>query len=63
MKTFEPVQSENMELLLEIVTLRTKLNHIYKQIGPSSSEYITLSIKLNSLMHKYFDQKTADLLN
>ncbi|MEH7076469.1 hypothetical protein V7121_07275 [Neobacillus drentensis] len=63
MKTYESVQSENMELLLEIVTLKTKLSDIYKQIGPSSSEYITLSIKLQSLMHQYFDEKTADLLN
>jgi hypothetical protein len=62
MKTIEATQMENMELLLEIVNLKTKLHEIYKQVGPSSSEYINLSIKLNSLMHNYFEEKTETLV-
>lgn len=60
MKTIE---MENMELLQEIVALKTKLQSIYKQVGPSSSEYITLSIKLNLLMNKYFEEKAEELVS
>lgn len=63
MKTIEPAHIENMELLMEIVTIKTKLSKIYNQIGPSSSEYITLSIKLNLLMNKYFEEKAEDLIS
>ncbi|WP_144550270.1 hypothetical protein [Bacillus sp. X1(2014)] len=63
MKTIERTQMENMELLKEIIYLKTTLSEIYKQDGPSSSEYINLSIKLNSLMHKYFEEKTESLVN
>jgi hypothetical protein len=62
MKTMEAAQMENMELLLEIVNLKTNLSDIYKQDGPNSSEYINLSIKLHSLMHQYFEEKTATLV-
>ncbi|MEH7306817.1 Spo0E family sporulation regulatory protein-aspartic acid phosphatase [Neobacillus drentensis] len=57
------VEMENMELLQEIVALKTKLQSIYKQVGPSSSEYITLSIKLNLLMNKYFEEKAEELVS
>jgi hypothetical protein len=63
MEAIESAQNENMELLQEIVTLKTKLSEIYNQIGPSSSEYITLSIRLNLLMNKYFEEKTVTLMN
>lgn len=63
MKTIELTQMENVELLKEIVHLKTTLSEIYKQDGPSSSEYINLSIKLNSLMHKYFEEKTESFVN
>jgi hypothetical protein len=62
MKTIESAEIENTELLLEIVNLKTKLSEIYKQIGPCSSEYITLSIKLNLLMNNYFEEKTENLV-
>ena len=61
MKTIELTQMENVELLKEIVHLKTTLNEIYKQDGPSSSEYINLSIKLNTLMHKYFEERTDSI--
>jgi hypothetical protein len=63
MKAIECTETENKELLMEIVTLKTKLSEIYKQIGPSSSEYITLSIKLNLLMNKYFEEKAEYLIS
>jgi len=63
MKTMERTQKENMELLKEIVQLKTTLSEICKQDGPSSSEYINLSIKLNTLMHKYFEEKAEILVS
>jgi hypothetical protein len=63
MKTSESFHIENKDLLLDIVNLKTKLSDIYKQIGPNSSEYITLSIKLNLLMNKYFEEKAENLMS
>jgi hypothetical protein len=63
MKTNESAHIENMELLMEIVNIKTKLSEIYNHIGPNSSEYITLSIKLNLLMNKYFEEKAEDLIS
>ena len=62
MKTIESTHIENMELLLEIINLKTTLSEIYKQSGPSSSEYINLSIKHYSLMNKYFEEKAENLV-
>jgi Spo0E like sporulation regulatory protein len=62
MEAIESAHIENMELLMEIVNLKTKLSEIYNRIGPSSSEYVTLSIKLNLLMNKYFEEKTENLV-
>lgn len=62
MKTSEAVKVENMELLMEIVNLRAKINELYNQSGPNTSEYITLSIKLNLLVKDYFEEKTAQLI-
>jgi hypothetical protein len=63
MKTSESFHIENKDLLLDIVNRKTKLSDIYKQIGPNSSEYITLSIKLNLLMNKYFEEKAENLMS
>jgi hypothetical protein len=62
MKTSEAVKVENMELLMEIVSLRAKLSKLYNQSGPNTSEYITLSIQLDLLMKEYFEEKTAQLI-
>lgn len=62
MKTSEAVKLENMELLMEIVNLRAKISELYKQSGPNTSEYITLSIELNLLVKEYFEEKTAQLM-
>ena len=43
MKAIEFSDTENMDLLMEIVNLKAKLRGIYNQTGPNSSEYITLS--------------------
>jgi hypothetical protein len=63
MKAIEFLDTENMELLMEIVNLKAKLSGIYNQTGPNSSEYITLSIRLNLLMNKYFEEKAGNIIN
>lgn len=55
MEAIEQVQSENMELFMEISNLRNNLNELYNQKGPASSNYISLSLKLNLLIKEYFD--------
>ena len=51
------VHGENMKLLKEIYNLKSKLNEMYIQNGPNSSDYINLSIKLNVLEKKYMEEK------
>lgn len=51
------VQGENMKLLKEIYNLKTKLNDMYIQSGPNSTDYINLSINLNVLEKKYMEEK------
>jgi hypothetical protein len=51
------VHGENMKLLKEIYNLKMKLNDMYIQNGPNSSDYINLSIKLNVLEKKYMEEK------
>ncbi|MDR7239544.1 hypothetical protein [Neobacillus drentensis] len=62
MKAIEFSDTENMELLMEIVNLKAKLRGMYNQTGPNSSIYITLSIKLNLLMNKYFEEKAGNII-
>ncbi|WP_099364475.1 hypothetical protein [Fredinandcohnia onubensis] len=61
MKTKENVQSENMELLIEIFHLRNTLSEIYSQKGPDNSVYLSLSIKLKLLVNLYIDEKISML--
>jgi hypothetical protein len=63
MKASESVHTENVELLMEIVNLKTKINEMYDQTGPNTSEYITLSIRLNFLIDKYFAEKSQYLVS
>ncbi len=63
MKAIEFSDTENMELLMEIVNLKAKLRGMYTQTGPNSSKYITLSIKLNLLMNKYFEEKAGNIIS
>jgi hypothetical protein len=58
----ETVQFENIPLLMNIFNLRTKINELYQQKGPGSSDYIKLSIKLDLLMNEYFDEKIEHLI-
>lgn len=53
------VYGENIKLLKEIYTLKVKLNDLYVQNGPNSSDYIDLSIKLNLLEKKYMEEKLS----
>ena len=57
MSAKENDQCENMKLLTEIFHLKIKLREIYLQTGPSSSNYITLKIKLDILIKEYMDEK------
>ena len=62
MKGNESVQFENMKLLNEIFNLKTKKNELYNQKGPGSSDYITLSIKLNILVDEYLEEKIGTIV-
>lgn len=48
-------QSENRDILVEIRELKSRLNEMYRQKGPASSDYISLSLKLNYLMKEFFE--------
>lgn len=61
MKMNESASFENKELLLEIAGLKTEIDELYKQTGPVSSEYITLSIKLDLLIKEYIEEKIVHL--
>lgn len=58
----EPLQSENISLLMEILELKQRLRDLYRQSGPGSSDYISLSLKLDLLIHEYFEAKARELL-
>ncbi|WP_040206403.1 aspartyl-phosphate phosphatase Spo0E family protein [Neobacillus jeddahensis] len=62
MKGNHSVQFENMNLLLEIANLKTKINDLYCQTGPNSPDYIKLAIKLDLLINKYLEEKIANLV-
>ncbi|MEQ2529444.1 hypothetical protein EKG37_07590 [Robertmurraya yapensis] len=53
--------AENMELLSEIIQLKTEKNKLYRQSGPNSSGYLDLTLRLNLLMTKYIDEKIENL--
>ncbi|MCL6572062.1 MAG: hypothetical protein K6T88_10325 [Bacillus sp. (in: Bacteria)] len=55
-------ESENMKLLMDILNLKTKKSELYQQTGPSSSDYISLSIKLDLLVNSYLEEKLVDLI-
>lgn len=57
MEANKHVHGENVKLLKEIYNLKMKLNDMYIQSGPNSSDYINLSIKLNVLEKKYMEEK------
>jgi len=61
MKTKENVQSENMELLIEIFHLRNTLSEIYSQKGPDNSVYLSLSLELKVLVNEYVEEKITML--
>jgi hypothetical protein len=62
MRTDRFIETENSKLLMDIVELRVKLSNLYNSTGPNTSEYVSLSIKLDCLMNKYFDEKLAQLV-
>jgi hypothetical protein len=61
MRTDRLIETENSKLLMDIVELRVKLSNLYNSTGPNTSEYVSLSIKLDCLMNEYFDEKIAQL--
>jgi hypothetical protein len=62
MKTIKLAQIENKELLMDIVELKIKLSELFTRTGPNTSEYISLSIKLDCLMNEYFNEKIEQLI-
>lgn len=62
MRTDRFIETENSKLLMDIVELRVKLSNLYNSTGPNTSEYVSLSIKLDCLMNEYFDEKLAQLV-
>ncbi|WP_102274041.1 aspartyl-phosphate phosphatase Spo0E family protein [Cytobacillus massiliigabonensis] len=63
MNTIEHFQCENIDLLMEIFDHKVSLKEVYTQKGPASSDYISLSIKLNLLIKEYFEEKTLNLIS
>ncbi|MCQ6274987.1 hypothetical protein JMM81_08435 [Bacillus sp. V3B] len=61
MEPREHVRSENKKLLMEIFKLRMLLSELYTQSGPNSSDYITLSIKLDLFVQEYMEEKMKAL--
>jgi hypothetical protein len=53
---------DNMNLLMEIAKLKTKIGELYSENGPSSSDYISLSIKLDLLIKEYIEEKIVQLI-
>ncbi|MEH7492508.1 Spo0E family sporulation regulatory protein-aspartic acid phosphatase [Neobacillus niacini] len=62
MKTEKSAQIENKKLLMDIVELKIKLSELFTRSGPNTSEYISLSIKLDCLMNDYFNEKIEQLI-
>lgn len=63
MNVIDDFQSENMELLMDIFDHKVRLKEFYIQKGPASSDYISLSIKLDLLIKEYFEEKTLNLIS
>lgn len=62
MKRDKSFQTENKKLLMDIVELKIKLSELFNQTGPNTSEYISLSIKLDCMMNEYFNEKIEQLI-
>lgn len=62
MKINKSIQTENTKLLMDIVDLKIKLNDLYNSGGPNTSDYVTLKINLDCLMHEYFEEKIEHLM-
>jgi hypothetical protein len=63
MNAIESCHCENIELLMDIFDHKVRLKEFYIQKGPASSDYISLSIKLNLLIKEYFEEKTLNLIS
>lgn len=64
MKVHEQVPGEKMKLLMQqIFNLRIDLSKTFNQKGPTSPEYIELSIKLDSLLTTYYEEQLLKLIN
>jgi hypothetical protein len=61
MKVDESNQLENMLILKEICDLKTKMSELYHQKGPACPDYISISLKLSSLVNQYLDEKMVNL--
>jgi hypothetical protein len=62
METNSFVHFENLRVLREISKLKKKKNELYSLKGPYSSDYISLSIKLDLLINRYVEEKIGNLI-
>jgi hypothetical protein len=61
METKEQVQRENTKLLMKIAKVKRQLKELNRQTGPNSSDYINLTLQLNSLMNEYVEEEISIL--
>jgi hypothetical protein len=62
MKETVLAQNENIALLMDIYQIKNELNEINLHKGPASSDYISLSLKLDHLMKAYVNEKIDTLI-
>jgi hypothetical protein len=62
MKTNGTVPLENVNLLMEIAHLKSKVIELYNKNGPGNPDYISLSIKLNLLINEYIDERIVNMM-
>jgi hypothetical protein len=60
MKVNGSIHLENVMLLKEICSLKTKMSELYHQKGPACPDYISLSLKLNTLVNQYLEEKIGN---
>jgi hypothetical protein len=61
MRVDELNQFENVMLLNELCHLKMKMKELYHQKGPCCPDYISHSLKFNSLVNQYLDEKIMNL--
>jgi hypothetical protein len=61
MKQNEEFIDKDSRLLREIMNLRKQLSELYNHTGPTSPDYIRLSLRLNVLIHEYIERRAKQI--